>query len=51
MLLTVPGQLTSGTQTLLVRVDVAGWVPAKLDSKLNDYRTLGVQFVAAEVRK
>jgi hypothetical protein len=51
MLLTVPGQLTSGTQTLLVRIDVAGWVPAKLDSKLNDYRTLGVQFVAAEVRK
>jgi hypothetical protein len=51
MLLTVPDKLSSATQTLLVRIAVAGWVPAKLDTKLNDYRTLGVQFVAAEVRK
>lgn len=51
MLLTVPDKLSSATQTLLVRIAVAGWVPAKLDTNLNDYRTLGVQFVTAKVRK
>ncbi|MFM2310056.1 MAG: hypothetical protein RLY87_2178, partial [Chloroflexota bacterium] len=51
MLLTVPAGLKSATQTLLVRIETPAWVPAELDAKLNDYRSLGVQFVSAEVRK
>lgn len=51
MLLTVPSGLRSPTQTLLVRIEAPGWIPARLDPKQNDFRTLGVQFVAAAVRR
>ena len=51
MLLTVPAGMTSATDTLLVRIDTPGWVPALADAALNDFRTLGVQFVSAQVRE
>jgi hypothetical protein len=51
MLLTVPAGVTSATDTLLVRIEAPGWVPALADAALNDFRTLGVQFVSAQVRE
>jgi hypothetical protein len=51
MLLTVPAGMTSATDTLLVRIEAPGWVPALADAALNDFRTLGVQFVSAQVRE
>ncbi len=51
MLLTVPPGIKSATGTLLVRIETPGWVPALVDPAMNDFRTLGVQFVAAVVRQ
>lgn len=40
----------SDTDTLLVRVETPAWVAAELDPAINDWRSLGVQFISAEIR-
>lgn len=40
----------SATDTLLVRITTPAWVAAKLDPAINDWRSLGVQFIKAELR-
>jgi hypothetical protein len=40
----------SATDTLLVRITTPAWVAAKLDPAINDWRSLGVQFINAEIR-
>jgi len=40
----------SDTDTLLVRIETPAWVPAELDATINDGRSLGVQFIGAEIR-
>lgn len=40
----------SATNTLLVRIETPEWVAAKLDPNINDWRSLGVQFIQAEIR-
>ena len=39
----------SDTDTLLVRIETPAWVAAKLDPSINDWRSLGVQFIRAEM--
>lgn len=40
----------SATDTLLVRITTPAWVAAELDPDSNDWRSLGVQFINAEIR-
>jgi hypothetical protein len=40
----------SATDTLLVRIETQAWVAAALDPAINDWRSLGVQFIDAEIR-
>jgi hypothetical protein len=40
----------SETDTLLVRIKTPAWVAAELDPAINDWRSLGVQFIRAEIR-
>lgn len=40
----------SATDTLLVRIETPAWVAAELDPAINDWRSLGVQFINAEIR-
>jgi len=47
---TIPGGLSSATNTLLVQLRSEAWVAAKVDPSQNDMRPLGVQFVAAAMR-
>ena len=47
LMTTVP---RSDTDTLLVRIETPAWIPAELDATINDGRSLGVQFIGAEVQ-
>ena len=40
----------SATDTLLIRIETPAWVAAELDPAINDWRSLGVQFMSAEIR-
>ena len=40
----------SATDALLIRIETPAWVAAELDPAINDWRSLGVQFISAEIR-